>query len=80
MSGIAERPVIGIRADGFCQIYWRKAICFQNQLISTQNKTKPNKTRKYYSKYTEKGQRTHFYGLRNNADDIEQNKLFQLLT
>lgn len=42
-SGIVERPVVGIRADGFCQMYWRKAILFQNQLISTQNYTKTNK-------------------------------------
>lgn len=74
-----ERPVVGARADGFCGTYWRKAILFQNQLISAQNETKTNKTKTTLSQYIDKGLRIHFYEIRNNADDIEQNKLFGLL-
>lgn len=49
-----KRPVVRARADGFCRTYWRKAILFQSQLISTQNETKTNQIRKHYSKQTHK--------------------------
>lgn len=74
-----ERPAVGARADGFCGMYRRKAILFQNQLIRAQNGTKTKQENTSLSKYIDKGLKTQFYRLRNKADDTEQNKSFWFL-
>lgn len=75
----SKRPGVKTRADGFFRTYWRKAIFFQNQLMSAPNETKTKQENTTLSKFIGKGLRTYFYGLRNNADDIGQNNIFWLL-